>query len=299
MVKVPKSNNSDLLNQTSILSQALPFMQKYAGKNVTIKFGGSAMGKDKLSSSFAKDIVLLKQVGINPIVVHGGGPRIGKMLERLKVKSSFIDGLRVTDKETMDIVEMVLSGSINKEIVMEINKEGGRAIGLSGKDALLTETKKFKKKKSSGEVEKFLDLGFVGLPNKINTDFLKWCIQSDFIPVISPIGYGKNYETFNINADTMAGAVSASVLSERLILLTDVKGVLDKNGNLITQIKLNEIKNLIKNGTISGGMIPKVETCVEAVKNGVKAAVILDGKLEHSILLEMFTAHGVGTLITS
>ena len=299
MIKVSKSNNSDLLNQTSILSQALPFMQKYAGKNVTIKFGGSAMGKDKLSSSFAKDIVLLKQVGINPIVVHGGGPRIGKMLERLKVKSSFIDGLRVTDKETMDIVEMVLSGSINKEIVMEINKEGGRAIGLSGKDALLTETKKFKKKKSSGEVEKFLDLGFVGLPNKINTDFLKWCIQSDFIPVISPIGYGKNYETFNINADTMAGAVSASVLSERLILLTDVKGVLDKNGNLITQIKLNEIKNLIKNGTISGGMIPKVETCVEAVKNGVKAAVILDGKLEHSILLEMFTAHGVGTLITS
>ena len=299
MVKISKSNNSDLLNQTSILSQALPFMQKYTGRNVTIKFGGSAMGKDKLSSCFAKDIVLLKQVGINPIVVHGGGPRIGKMLDRLKVKSSFIDGLRVTDKETMDIVEMVLSGSINKEIVMEINKEGGRAIGLSGKDALLAETKKFKKKKSSGEVEKFLDLGFVGLPNKINTDFLKWCIQSDFIPVISPIGYGKNYETFNINADTMAGAVSASVLSERLILLTDVKGVLDKKGNLITQIKLNEVQSLIKNGTISGGMIPKIETCVEAVKNGVKAAVILDGKLEHSILLEIFTEHGVGTLITN
>ena len=299
MIKVSKSKNSDFLNQTSILSQALPFMQKYTGRNVTIKFGGSAMGKDKLSSCFAKDIVLLKQVGINPIVVHGGGPRIGKMLDRLKVKSSFIDGLRVTDKETMDIVEMVLSGSINKEIVMEINKEGGRAIGLSGKDALLAETKKFKKKKSSGEVEKFLDLGFVGLPNKINTDFLKWCIQSDFIPVISPIGYGKNFETFNINADTMAGAVSASVLSERLILLTDVKGVLDKKGNLITQIKLNEVQNLIKNGTISGGMIPKIETCVEAVKNGVKAAVILDGKLEHSILLEIFTEHGVGTLITN
>ena len=299
MIKVSKSKNSDFLNQTSILSQALPFMQKYTGRNVTIKFGGSAMGKDKLSSCFAKDIVLLKQVGINHIVVHGGGPRIGKMLDRLKVKSSFIDGLRVTDKETMDIVEMVLSGSINKEIVMEINKEGGRAIGLSGKDALLAETKKFKKKKSSGEVEKFLDLGFVGLPNKINTDFLKWCIQSDFIPVISPIGYGKNFETFNINADTMAGAVSASVLSERLILLTDVKGVLDKKGNLITQIKLNEVQNLIKNGTISGGMIPKIETCVEAVKNGVKAAVILDGKLEHSILLEIFTEHGVGTLITN
>ena len=252
MVKISKTNNKEWIKQASILSQALPFMQKYTGKNITIKYGGAAMGDGPLSASFAKDIALLKQVGIDPVVVHGGGPRIKTMLDRLKVKSSFVDGLRITDKETMKIVEMVLSGSINKEIVMEINKEGGMAIGLSGKDALLAETKKFKKKKSSGEVEKFLDLGFVGLPNKINTDFLKWCIQSDFIPVISPIGYGKNYETFNINADTMAGAVSASVLSERLILLTDVKGVLDKKGNLITQIKLNEVQSLIKNGTISG-----------------------------------------------
>ncbi len=299
MIKISQTKNNDWLNQTSILSQALPFMQRYAGKNITIKFGGSAMGEDKLSSSFAKDIVLLKQVGINPIVVHGGGPRIGRMLKRLKVKSSFIDGLRVTDKETMDIVEMVLSGSINKEIVMEINKEGGRAIGLSGKDALLAQTKRFKKKNSSGEVEKYLDLGFVGLPSKINSDFLKWCIQTDFIPVLSPIGFGKNFETYNINADTMAGAVSSSIFSERLILLTDVKGVMDKNGKLLTQIKLNEVNKLLKDGTISGGMIPKVETCVDAVKNGVKAAVILDGRLEHSILLEMFTEHGVGTLITN
>ena len=274
-------------------------MQRYAGKSITIKFGGAAMGENLLSSSFAKDIVLLKQVGINPIVVHGGGPRIKNMLERLKLKSSFVDGLRVTDKETMDIVEMVLSGSINKEIVMEINKEGGRAIGLSGKDALLAKTKKFKKKKKSGEIEKFLDLGFVGLPNKINKDLLKWFIESDFIPVISPIGYGENFETYNINADTMAGTVASSVLSERLILLTDVKGVLDKKGNLLTQINLKEVAKLIKNGTISGGMIPKVETCVEAVKNGVKAAVILNGKLSHSILLEIFTEHGVGTLITN
>ena len=299
MIKISETKGGDWLKQTSILSQALPFMQRYAGKNITIKYGGSAMGKDKLSSSFARDIVLLKQVGINPIVIHGGGPRIKKMLDRLKVKSSFVDGLRVTDKETMDIVEMVLSGSINKEIVMEINKEGGMAIGLSGKDALLAKTKKFKKKKATGEVEKILDLGFVGLPSKINTDFLKWCIQTDFIPVISPIGYGEKFETYNINADTMSGAISASILSERLILLTDVKGVLDKKGNLLTQIKVSEVKELISNGTISGGMIPKVETCVEAVKNGVKAAVILDGRLEHSILLEIFTEHGVGTLITN
>ena len=299
MIKISETKGSDWLNQTSILSQALPFMQRYAGKNITIKFGGSAMGEDKLSSSFARDIVLLKQVGINPIVIHGGGPRIKKMLDRLKVKSSFVDGLRVTDKETMDIVEMVLSGSINKEIVMEINKEGGMAIGLSGKDALLAKTKKFKKKKATGEVEKILDLGFVGLPSKINTKFLKWCIQTDFIPVISPIGYGEKFETYNINADTMSGAISASILSERLILLTDVKGVLDKKGNLLTQIKISEVEKLISNGTISGGMIPKVETCVEAVKNGVKAAVILDGRIEHSILLEIFTKHGVGTLITN
>ncbi len=299
MIKISETKDDDWIKQTSILSQALPFMQRYAGKNITIKFGGSAMGENKLSSSFAKDVVLLKQVGINPIVIHGGGPRIRKMLDRLKVKSSFVDGLRVTDKETMDIVEMVLSGSINKEIVMEINREGGMAIGLSGKDALLAKTKKFKKKNATGEVEKILDLGFVGLPSKINTDFLKWCIQTDFIPVISPIGYGENFETYNINADTMSGAISASIFSERLILLTDVKGVLDKKGNLLTQIKVSEVKKLISNGTISGGMIPKVETCVDAVKNGVKAAVILDGRLEHSVLLEIFTEHGVGTLITN
>tara|TARA_X000000368_G_scaffold404618_1_gene380882 strand:- start:880 stop:1779 length:900 start_codon:yes stop_codon:yes gene_type:complete len=299
MVKISNTNDNEWLKQASILSKALPFMQRYAGKNITIKLGGAAMGENLLSSSFAKDIVLLKQVGINPIVVHGGGPRIKNMLERLKLKSSFVDGLRVTDKETMNIVEMVLSGSINKEIVMEINKEGGRAIGLSGKDALLAKTKKFRKKRKSGEVEKFLDLGFVGLPNKINKDLLKWFIESDFIPVISPIGYGENFETYNINADTMAGTVASSVLSERLILLTDVKGVLDKKGNLLTQINLKEVAKLIKNGTISGGMIPKVETCVEAVKNGVKAAVILNGKLSHSILLEIFTEHGVGTLITN
>ena len=299
MVKVSETKDSEWLKQASILSEALPFMQRYNGKNITVKFGGAAMGEDKLSTSFAKDIVLLKQVGINPVVIHGGGPRIKKMLERLKVKSSFVDGLRVTDQETMEVVEMVLSGSINKEIVMEINKEGGRAIGLSGKDALLVQTKKYKKKAASGEIEKHLDLGFVGKPTKVNNKYLEQIINSDLIPVISPIGYGVNYETYNINADIMAGSISSSLLSERLILLTDVKGVFDKKGNLLTQISINEVNKLIKNGTISGGMIPKVETCVEAVKNGVKAAVILNGKLTHSIILEMFTEHGVGTLITN
>ena len=297
--KSSKTKALDWMKKTSILSQALPFMQRYAGKNITIKFGGSAMGEDKLYSSFAKDIVLLKQVGINPLVVHGGGPKIKKMLDKLKVKSSFVDGLRVTDKETMNIVEMVLSGSINKDIVMQINKEGGNAIGLSGKDALLARTKKFKRDRKSIKFDKNLDLGFVGMPEKINYNFLNWCLESDLVPVISPIGFDKKFETYNINADTMAGSIASSISSERLILLTDVKGVLDNKGKLLTEISAAEVKKLIKNGTISEGMIPKVQTCLEAVKSGVKAAVILDGRLPHSILLEIFTEHGVGTLITN
>ncbi len=300
LTKISKTNDKVWLEQASILSQALPFMQKYTNKNITIKFGGAAMGESKLSMSFAKDVVLLKQVGIDPLIVHGGGPRIKKMLDRLKVKSSFIDGLRITDKETMPIVEMVLSGSINKEIVMEINKEGGRAIGLSGKDALLVRTKKLNKKIKDGKFspQSTTDLGFVGEPTQVNKDFLKWCIDSDFIPVIAPVGYGENYETFNINADTMSGYVASAIKSERLVLLTDVKGIIDKKGNLLTQISIKDAKKLIKNGTISEGMIPKVETCIKAVQSGVKAAVILDGTFPHAILLEIFTEHGVGTLIT-
>ena len=250
------------------------------------------MGVNQLYSSFAKDIVLLKQVGINPIVIHGGGPKIKTMLDKLKVQSKFVNGLRVTNKETMNIVEMVLSGSINKDIVMEINKEGGSAIGLSGKDALLARTKKLGRKKSDS------DLGYVGIPETINSKFLKWCLESDFVPVISPVGFNSKFETYNINADTMAGSIASSISSKRLILLTDVKGVLDKKGNLLTQIEISDIKKLISDGTISEGMIPKVQTCVEAVKKGVDAAVILDGRLPHSILLEIFTDHGVGTLIT-
>ncbi len=297
-MKISNTKDKDWMEQAKILSKALPFMQKYSGSCITVKYGGSAMNEE-LSENFAKDIVLLKQVGINPIVVHGGGPRIKKMLDKLRVKSSFIDGLRITDKETMEIVEMVLSGSINKEIVMEINKKGGRAIGLSGKDALLAKTKKLvKNKKNLSSVEKLFDLGFVGIPETINKDFLNWFLDSDFIPVISPIGFDNSFKTYNINADTMAGKVSSSIKSERLILLTDVKGVVDKKGNLLTQISIKDVKKLIKNNTIKDGMIPKIETCVDAVENGVKAAVILDGRLPHAILLEIFTEHGVGTLIT-
>lgn len=295
VIKISETNDKDWVKQASILSHALPFMQKYSKKNITIKFGGSAMGESKLSLSFAKDIVLLKQVGINPLIVHGGGSKIEKMLSRLNVKSSFIEGLRITDKESISIVEMVLSGSINKEIVMEINREGGQAIGLSGKDALLAKTVKVKNKSAKN---KNIDLGFVGEPVSINQNFLQWCIDSNYIPVISPIGFGENFETFNINADTMSGHVASSINSERLILLTDVKGVIDTKGNLLTQLSIKDAKKFIKNGTISGGMIPKIETCIDAVRNGVKAAVILDGTLPHAILLEIFTEHGVGTLIT-
>ena len=298
-MKISKTNTQDLINKATILSKALPFMQRYSGKNITVKLGGAVMGEKNLSSSFAKDIVLLKQVGINPVVLHGGGPKIKDMLDKRGVESNFINGLRVTDKKTMKIVEMVLSGSINKEIVMEINKEGGRGIGLSGKDALLAETKKIKISSSNLKAAKLSDIGFVGQPHKINKELLKWLLQSDLVPVISPIGFDKSFETFNINADIMAGSVASNINSERLILLTDVDGVLDKKGNLLTEISLSDIKKLIKNGTISGGMIPKIETCVNAIKKGVKAAVILNGKVPHAILLEIFTERGVGTLITS
>lgn len=295
MTKISKTRESEWIEQASILSKALPFMQKYSDKNITIKFGGSAMGKNDLSIGFAKDITLLKQVGINPVIIHGGGPRIENMLDQLNLKSKFIDGLRVTDKNTMKIIEMVLSGSINKEIVMEINKEGGQAIGISGKDALLVKATKVIKKISKKSNE---HLGFVGEPNKINKSFLLWCLESNFIPVISPIGVGKDYQTFNINADTLAGSIAAEINSERLIMLTDVKGVMDKKNNILTHLSIKDVKTLISNGTISGGMIPKVETCVKAVQNGVKAAVILDGSFPHAILLEIFTEHGAGTLIT-
>ena len=287
------------LDKAQTLSEALPYMRRYAGETFVVKFGGHAMGDPALAKKFARDVVLLKQVGIHPIVVHGGGPQIGQMLERLKIKSEFIDGLRVTDKATVEIVEMVLCGSINKQIVTEINEAGGNAIGLSGKDGSLIQARKLKKthRMSDSNIEKILDLGFVGEPSRINPHVLETFKDSDIIPVIAPIGVGKKGETYNINADTAAGAIAPAVGATRLLMMTDVKGVLNKAGELLAELTCMAAHKLIKDGTISGGMIPKVETCIHAVEGRVDAAVIMDGTVPHALLLEIFTEHGVGTMI--
>ncbi len=297
MTKISKTNEKEWIKQASILSKALPYMQKYTGKNITIKLGGSIMGDPELSMNFAKDITLLKQVGINPIIVHGGGPRIKSALDKYDFKSEFIDGLRVTNEDSMKIIEMVLSGSVNKEIVMEINKQGGKAIGISGKDATLVEAEKIGEAKKGNASKNHL--GLVGEPKKINFEFLNWCLESNFIPVIAPIGFDKSFSSLNINADTLAGKVASTVKSERLVLLTDVKGVMDKNGNILTHLSTKDVKKLISKDIITGGMIPKVNTCLKAINDGVKAAVILDGTFSHAMLLEIFTEHGAGTLITN
>jgi acetylglutamate kinase len=289
----------DPQTRAAVLSEALPYFRRYAGKTVVVKYGGHAMGDIDGSSRFARDVVLLKQVGINPIVVHGGGPQIGQMLERLKIKSSFIDGLRVTDRDTVEIVEMVLSGSINKQIVTAINGAGGYAIGLSGKDAGLIKATQLRRTKvdPDSHIERVLDLGFVGEPAAINATVLETLRNSAIIPVIAPIGVGENGETFNINADTAAGAVAGAVKATRFLLLTDVAGVLDKSKKLIPELSAGEARALIADGTIAGGMIPKVETCLQAIDGGVDAAVILDGRVPHAILLELFAEGGAGTLI--
>lgn len=277
-----------LQKKAKILCEALPYMKKYAGETFVIKYGGNAMIDDELSRQFAEDVVLLKQVGINPIVVHGGGPQIGKMLNRLNIESNFIDGLRVTDADTIEVAEMVLSGSINKSIVADINAAGGKAIGLSGKDSNLV-----KAKKKSGDV----DLGFVGEPKKINPKILETSLQSGMIPVIAPIAAGKKGQTYNINADTMAGAIAGAIKARRLYLLTDVAGVLNADGDLLTELTEVDVENLMADGTISGGMIPKVGTCLNALKGGARAASIIDGRVMHAVLLEIFTERGAGTLI--
>jgi acetylglutamate kinase len=274
-------------------------MRRYSEETFVIKYGGHAMGDPDLAERFARDVVLIKQVGINPVVVHGGGPQIGKMLERLKVKSSFIDGLRVTDRETVEIVEMVLSGSINKQIVTSINGAGGNAIGLSGKDGGLIRAEKLRRtrRESDSNIEKILDLGFVGEPTQVNPHVLENFEESDIIPVIAPIGVGPKGETYNINADTVAGAIAVATGATRLLLLTDVPGVMDKAGDVIKELSVSEVRALIADGTIHGGMIPKVETCMHAVEKDVDAAVIIDGTVPHALLLEIFTDAGVGTLI--
>ncbi|MEJ1994767.1 MAG: acetylglutamate kinase [Limibacillus sp.] len=293
------SETKHWLRTAETITEALPFMRRYAGRSCVVKYGGHAMGDDQLARIFARDIVLMKQVGINPIVVHGGGPQIGKMLERLEVKSDFVDGLRVTDQKTVEIVEMVLSGSINKSIVQAISEAGGTAVGLSGKDGNLIQATKLRRTKrdENSNIEKILDLGFVGEPTKVNPRILTDLEQAGIIPVIAPIGMGANGETYNINADTVAGAIASAMGASRLLLLTDVVGVLDKENNLIPDLTVEQVKALQQDGTISGGMIPKLETCVSAVQNGVDAAVILDGRVPHAMLLEIFTDRGIGTLV--
>lgn len=285
--------------QAGILTEALPYMRRYNDKKLVIKYGGHAMGDDSLARVFARDIVLLKQVGIDPIVVHGGGPQIGAMLKRVSKESVFIDGLRVTDQETVDIVEMVLSGSINKQIVGSLQAEGGNAIGLSGKDGGLIRAQKLQRtvKDTDSNIEKILDLGFVGEPTECDTTILDILRNSGFIPVIAPIGLGEDGQTYNINADTAAGAIAGAAGATRLLLLTDVEGVLDQDGQLISDLTVSEAETLQERGIISGGMIPKIQTCIDAIRAGAEGAVILDGRAQHQILLELFTEHGTGTLI--
>jgi acetylglutamate kinase len=288
-----------LLRTAKTVSEALPYIQRFAGKTFVIKYGGHAMGDARTAETFARDIVMLKTIGINPVVVHGGGPQIGAMLDRLKIQSSFVDGLRVTDEATVEIVEMVLSGAINKQIVTAINQAGGVAIGVSGKDGgLITATRlKRTKKDPDSNIEKLLDLGFVGEPTAINAHVIENITRSDMIPVIAPIGMGPNGETYNINADTAAGAIAAAIKAHKLMMLTDVPGILTKDKQLISEINAAEIDSLLADGTITGGMIPKVETCVNALRAGVSAAHILDGRIPHVLLIEVFTAGGASTMI--
>jgi len=290
------SPEPDPVVKAAVLAEALPYMRRYAGHTLVVKYGGHAMGEG--GNSFARDVVLLKQVGIHPIVVHGGGPQIGLMLKRLGIESRFVDGLRVTDAETMEVVEMVLAGTINKQLVAAINAEGGCAIGLTGKDGGLIEAKKVLRSKVEGDVRTEIDLGFVGEPQRVAAGVLETFQRSDIIPVIAPIGVGAHGETYNINADTVAGAVAAALKATRLLLLTDVAGVLDADKRLLSEITAAAARRMIADGVIYGGMIPKVETCLDAVDGGVEAAVILDGRVPHALLLELFTdTSGAGTLI--
>ncbi len=288
-----------LLAKAETLVEALPYLQRYEGRTFVVKYGGHAMGDPELARDFAEDVVLLKAVGINPVVVHGGGPQIGNMLKKLGVESRFIDGLRVTDKATAEVAEMVLSGAINKELVGWIAGAGGKAIGISGKDGGLVTASKVTRtaKDPDSQIEQAIDLGFVGEPETVDTSVIETIVAAGMIPVIAPIAPGADGETYNVNADTMAGAIAAALGAARLFLLTDVTGVLDKSGNLLTDLTPADIARLQEDGTISGGMIPKLETCVHAVEAGCEAAVVLDGRVAHAMLLEVFTSKGAGTLI--
>jgi len=296
---MPNPHDPAMLAKAETLVDALPYMQRYAGKTFVVKYGGHAMGDPEKAQDFAEDVVLLKAVGINPVVVHGGGPQIGAMLKKAGIESQFIDGLRVTDKATAEVAEMVLSGAINKEIVGWVAKAGGRAMGVSGKDGGMVTARKVTRTRKDPDslIEQVVDLGFVGEPETIDTGVIETISAAGMIPVIAPIAPGADGETYNINADTMAGAIAAALGASRLFLLTDVHGVLDKQGNLLTDLKPADIARLQEDGTISGGMIPKLETCIHAVEAGCEAAVVLDGRVSHAMLLEIFTQEGAGTLI--
>ncbi|APE27203.1 acetylglutamate kinase [Aurantiacibacter gangjinensis] len=290
-----------MLAKAETLIEALPYFQRYAGRSFVVKYGGHAMGDPEAAQDFAEDIVLLKAVGINPVVVHGGGPQIGAMLGKLGVESEFVDGLRVTDAETAKVAEMVLSGAINKELVGWITQAGGKAIGISGKDGRLVRAEKVQRsvKDPDSQIERAIDLGFVGEPKEVDTTILETANTAGMIPIIAPIASDREGNTYNINADTMAGAIAAALGAARLFLLTDVPGVLDKQGALMSDLTPADIARLQGDGTISGGMIPKLQTCVDAVEAGCEAAVVLDGRVPHAMLLEFFTSRGAGTLVSA
>lgn len=297
--KASSPSKTSPMEQARILSEALPHMQRYDEEIVVIKYGGHAMGEETLAREFARDIVLLEQTAINPVVVHGGGPQIAAMLKRLGIKSEFAAGLRITDAATIEIVEMVLAGSINKQIVGYINEAGGKAVGLCGKDGNMVRARKVDRTviDPDSNIEKVVDLGFVGEPEKVDVTVLDQILGRELIPVLAPLATSDGGATFNVNADTFAGAIAGALKAKRLLLLTDVPGVLDKNKNLIPQLSIDDARRLIADGTISGGMIPKVETCIYALEQGVEGVVIVDGKVPHAVLLELFTDHGAGTLI--
>ncbi|MEL6374969.1 MAG: acetylglutamate kinase [Pseudomonadota bacterium] len=305
MADAPKSSAQASSNQPSsahvqahILAEALPHMQRYDRQTVVIKYGGHAMGDPDLAAAFAKDVVLLKQSGVNPIVVHGGGPQIAAMLKKLQIQSAFVNGLRITDKPTVDIVEMVLAGAINKQIVSSINRQGGKAVGISGKDAGLMIARQITHMPDpQSNLMQAVDLGYVGDPEAVNPHIVDVIARSDLIPVIAPVAVSAQGDTLNINADTFASALAAAMQAKRLLLLTDVEGVLDTNQELIPELSIDQARALITDGTITGGMIPKIESCIEVVEAGVQAVVIINGKVAHAVLLELFTEHGAGTLL--
>ena len=289
----------DIINKANVLMEALPYIKRFFNKTIVIKYGGNAMVEERLKEGFAKDIILMKYIGLNPVVVHGGGPQIGQVLKAMGKESHFIQGMRVTDTETMDVVEMVLGGKVNKEIVGNINRHGGKAVGLSGKDGNLITARKMEMKAINPDTltPEIIDVGMVGEVETVNASVITALEQANFIPVIAPIGVGLNGETYNINADLVAGCVAGALKAEKLILLTDVEGVKDKDGRLISTIDVGRVPDLINDGTISGGMIPKINCCLDAVEAGVHKSHIIDGRMEHACLLEIFTDKGIGTAV--